>query len=139
MSLSYNGVPIILFSNVFYHTGTKLSSSCFQLKDKIKDQHCSDLVYHFISETDENATYTGETKCRLGKRIKEHQGNDKKSAIYLNFTTKGLPPPHSGEFTIVGKNYSHRLKRRIAESLFVKEKKSTLNVQKDCYKLTLFN
>ena len=120
------------------YTGTKLSSF-FQLKDKVPEKYCSNLVYYYNSQSEENTDYTGETKCRIGKRHKDHQGADPKSAIVLNFRKKGLPPPKPEEFTILARNYSNRLKRRIAESLFIKEKKSTLNVQQDCYKLTLFN
>ena len=69
----------------------------------------------------------------------EHQGRDKASAIVVDFKAKGLPPPSPSEFTIVGRNYTDRLKRRIAESLFIKEKKPSLNVQVDAYKLKLFN
>ena len=71
--------------------------------------------------------------------MKEHQGGDKSSAIVLDFREKGLPPPSPSEFTILGRNYNNRIKRRIAELLFVKEKKSNLNVQVDAYKLKLFN
>ena len=40
---------------------------------------------------------------------------------------------------ILAKNYKNRLKRRVAESLFVKENKSSLNIQEDTFKLKLFN
>ena len=63
----------------------------FRLKDKIEDQYCSNLVNHFDSNN-ENESYTGETKCRLGKRVKQHQLKDKKTTIFINQTTKGLPP-----------------------------------------------
>ena len=96
------------------------------------------MIYYFKRKTDENA-YTGETKVRLGKRMKEHQRGDKNSAIVLDFQEKNLPPPSPSEFTILGRNYNNRIKRRIAESLIIKEKKSNLNVQVDAYKLKLFN
>ena len=37
------------------------------------------------------------------------------------------------------RNYNNWIKRRIAESLIIKEMKSNLNVQVDAYKLKLFN
>ena len=120
------------------YTGTKLSSF-FPVKDEIKDKYISNIVYYFDSASENNVDYTGETKCRWGKRIVEHQGRDKKSAIVINFQSKNLPPPQTGEFRILAKNYPNRLKRRIAESLYIKENKSSLNVQVDCYKLKLFN
>ena len=120
------------------YTGTKLSSF-FSVKDKVKTEHLSNLVYYYQNRRDEDSDYTGETKGRYGKRIGEHQGRDKASAIVVDFQAKGLPPPSPSEFTILGRNYTNRLKRRIAESLFIKEKKPSLNVQVDAYKLKLFN
>ena len=70
--------------------------------------------------------------------MKEHLGSDKESAIVNNFLSKGIPSPTEDEFSILATNYSIRLKRKIAESLFVKENKSTLNIQKDTIKLNLF-
>ena len=49
------------------YTGTKLSSF-FQLKDKVPEKYCSNLVYYYNSQSEENTDYTGETKCRIGKR-----------------------------------------------------------------------
>ena len=120
------------------YNGTKLSTF-FSVKDKVKKEHQSNIIYYYEKETDENTTYTGETKVRFGKRIKEHQGRDKGSAIVTHFSKKGLPPPSPSEFRIIGRNYNNRLKRRMAESLFIKENKSNLNVQADAYKLKLFN
>ena len=77
------------------YTGTKLSSF-FPVKDEIKDKYISNIVYYFDSASENNVDYTGETKCRWGKRIVEHQGRDKKSAIVINFQSKNLPPPPSG-------------------------------------------
>ena len=120
------------------YNGTKLSTF-FSVKDKVPKEHCSNLIYYYERRDDEDTAYTGETRCRIGKRIQEHQGRDKQSAIVLNFQEKNLPPPSPSEFTILGRNYGNRLKRRIAESLFIKEKKSGLNVQVDSYRLKLFN
>ena len=120
------------------YNGTKLSTF-FSVKDKVKIEHQSNIIYYYKKETDENITYTGETKVRFGKRITEHQGRDKGSSIVGHFTKKGLPPPSPSEFRILARNYNNRLKRRIAESLFIKENKSTLNKQADAYKLKLFN
>ena len=110
------------------YKGTKLSSH-FPIKDKISKLHSSNLVYYYkSSDPFDEDDYTGETKVRLGKRIGEHCVK-KDSSIYKNFTAKGKPPPSESEFSILAKNYPNRLKRRIAESLFAKEKMSNLNVQ----------
>ena len=119
------------------YKGTKLSTF-FSVKDKVPKEHCSNLIYYFKRKTDESSTYIGETKVRLGKRMKEHQGGDKSSAIVLDFREKSLSLPSPSEFTVLGRNYHNRIKRRIAESLFIKENKSNLSVQVDACKLTLF-
>ena len=55
------------------YKGTKLSSF-FSAKDKLDDHHCSNIVYYYQRNDDENVNYIGETKVRFGKRIKQHQG-----------------------------------------------------------------
>ena len=120
------------------YKGTKLSSF-FSTKDKIKDMHCTKLVYYYIgSRGEERDDYVSETKCRMGKRTQQHQRSDKESAIYQNYTNRNLDPPDPKDFSILGKNYNNRSKRRIAESLFIKEIRPKLNVQKDSYQLRLF-
>ena len=120
------------------YNGTKLSTF-FSAKDKIDKLHCSDVVYYYKGSGGRiRDDYTGETRCRLGKRIKEHQGRDKGSAIVKNCVENDIEPPSSDDFTILAKNYADRMKRRIAESLFMKENKSVLNIQQDSYKLQLF-
>ena len=118
--------------------GTKLSSF-FSAKDKLDDHHCSNIVYYYQRNDDENVDYRGETKVRFGKRFKQHQCGDKGSSIVLDFKANNLAPPSPTEFTILAKNYNNRLKRRIAESLCIKDKKSSSNVQVqvDSYKLEL--
>ena len=43
------------------------------------------------------------------------------------------------DFKIIGKGYRSDFTRKISESLFIKELKPDLNVQKESYKLSLFN
>ena len=120
------------------YQGTKLASF-FSTKDKIDPLYASNIVYYYKgSSSKERDDYTGETKARLGLRINQHVKSDKESAIYENYTKKNIAPPTTSDFSILARNYENRLKRRMAESLFVKEKKSTLNRQKDTYQLRLF-
>ena len=98
------------------------------------------LRYFFFkgSGGEERDDYVGETKCRMGKRTQQHQRSDKESAIYQNYTKRNIDPPDPKDFSILAKNYNNRTKRRIAESLFIKEIRPKLNVQKDSYQLRLF-
>ena len=72
------------FKPSIVYNGTKLSSF-FQLKDKVPEKYCSNLVYYYNSQSEENTDYTEETKCRIGKRHKDQKGADPKSAIVINF------------------------------------------------------
>ena len=114
-------------------------SSFFPVKDKINTLHCSNVVSHYKSSNEHHKDeYMGETKCRLGKRVNEHQGSDKESAIVKNAIEKKIYPPTADEFSILARNYKNRMKRKIAESLIVKDKKSNLNIQRHTFKLQLF-
>ena len=54
------------------YNGTKLTRY-FSVKDKTKNEYLSNIIYRYNSSKEDNVDYTGETKCRFGKRIKEHQ------------------------------------------------------------------
>ena len=73
------------------------------------------------------------------KNITDHQGVDNFSTIYRHNINKYLPPAIDEDFQIVQPNYSHSTKRKIAELLFTKRKKPSLNKQTESYKLKLFN
>ena len=72
-----------------YTTGRKMEENYphfFPVKDKIDKIHRSNVVYYYKSDLPNIVDdYTGETKCRLGKRMKEHLSSDKESAIVKNF------------------------------------------------------
>ena len=92
------------------YKGTKLSSF-FSTKDKVKDMHCTKLVYYYKgSGGEERDDYVGETKCRMGKRTQQHQRSDKESAIYQNYTKRNIDPPDPKDFSILAKNYNNRTK-----------------------------
>ena len=119
------------------YNGTKISSY-FPVKDKIDIMHCSDVVYYYESSAENiKDDYVGETKCRFGKRIKEHQGKGAtKNLLLPKILRRKILIPHQCQN--LAKNYNNRMKRKFAESFFVKDKRSNLNIQKDTYKLQLF-
>ena len=119
---------------IFYH-GTKLSTF-FSEKDKVQKENSSNIIYHYQSKHDKETAYIGKKKCRFGNR---NQGRDKQLAIVIKSNEKNLLPPSPSEFSIIGRNYSNRLKRIIAESLYLKEKTYGLSVQFDANKLKFFN
>ena len=82
--------------------------------------------------------YVGETGRRKAKRTGEHAGTDKQSEI-LKHTQKTKHPQAKEEgFEILATNYPNRTKRKLAEAMFIRDLKPTLNRQEDSYKLHLF-
>ena len=91
----------------------------------------TNLVY------EHNRGYIGETSVRFGARMSQHSG-DKNSSIYKDSVANGYDVSKS-DFKIIGKGYSKTRDRKLAEALFIKDKKPILNEQKQSYKLQLFN
>ena len=75
----------------------------------------------------------GETGRRKVKRTTEHGGKDKNSHI-----SKKHPRAKDEDFEILAVNYPNRRKRKLAEAMFIRDLKPSLNKQKDSFKLTLF-
>ena len=71
-------------------------------------------------------------------RTGENGGTDKESWIFKHSNKTKHPKAKDKNFKILGTNYDNRRKRRIAEALFIRDLKPTLNKQKESYKLTLF-
>ena len=120
-------------------TGTKIEGK-FNIKDKLEDRHKSNFVYqHECKNKKCKDDYVGETGRRKEIRTGEHAGNDKESWVYKHAVKKKHPKAKEADFKILGSNYDDRRKRKIAEALFIRDLKPSLNRQKDSYKLTLFN
>ena len=119
---------------------TKKLGSKFSIKDQIKEQHQHNLVYHAKcpdSQCDSN--YIGQTKCRLLKRVIQHNKTDKKSHLLIHANNANHHRVWLDDFEIIGKGYKSTFKRHISEALFILDKKPNLNVQKDAYRLNLYN
>ena len=91
----------------FSYTGRKLSS-IFSVKDKVREIHRSNLVYHYKSDRNpkckRKVDYVGETRVRLGQRTYEHFVQDKKSAIRQH-CKKCRHGGKSSDFEIIGTGY----------------------------------
>ena len=119
---------------------SKKLSSNFRIKDDIKFKHQHNIVYHAECPNKKCISkYTGETKCRIEKRADEHHGRDKKSQLHKHAVKTKHKRVNISSFEIIGKGYRSNFARKISESLFIKTLKPDLNVQKDSYKLKLFN
>ena len=132
--LSKRVVPRITFRS---KTG-----SFFPVKDGIAKDHLSDLIYHYkcdnTSISNPIEDYIGETGVRLGNRSDEHAKTDKQSSIYKHIKDR-THPITPDNFTILNLGYQVRVNRKIAEVLYIKDKKPSLNDQLDRFKLKLFN
>ena len=121
------------------YSGTKLSRK-FKLKDQTKkDQH--DVVY-YAKCPEEQCTedYTGETGRRLIERVKDHSGKDSKSHLFKHAMETNHKTVTLDDFKIIGKGYKRsKFRCKLAESLYIKEKRSSLNTQEASVLLKLFN
>lgn len=123
----------------FTYKGKKLGSF-FPIKDRIKREHLSNLVYAYSAENSANSKpdYIGEISVRFETRIHEHTITDKNSSVFKHIKSTSIVGT-GDDFSILGKGYNKTLDRKIAESLYVKQYKPILNEQAYSYKLTLFN
>ena len=125
----------------FSYKGKKLGSF-FRVKDKIKIEHQSSLIYAFNEQKSTNeltaVDYVGETNVRFNARTHEHSVTDKNSAIRKHAESNNIVINDSN-FRILEKGYPKQVDRKIAEALYIKELKPKLNEQVKSFKLQLFN
>ena len=119
---------------------TKLSS-CFNVKVKIDFEHNHDLIYHMkCPEPTYIDDYVGESARRIIERIKDHNDRDHTSHVLKHSIEKSHKNVNTIEFEIIGKNFHNsKRKRKIAEALWVKDLRPTLNTQEKSMQLKLFN
>ena len=121
------------------YKATRLSTQ-FKLKDQTKIQHKHNVVYHARCPNRKcTSHYGGQTKCRMEKRASQHHGRDKNSHLALHAEKTKHKRVALDNFKIIGQGYRSDFTRRISESLFIKKLKPDLNIQKDSYRLSLFN
>ena len=119
-------------------TGTKLSTH-FNIKDKVDGRHLNNFIYqHGCKNKKCKDDYIGETARRRIVRTGEHGGKDKESWIFKHSSSTKHPRAKDENFKILATNYENRRKRRLAEAMFIRDLKPTLNKQKESYKLVLF-
>ena len=121
-------------------TGTKLSRN-FNIKDKVDQKHLSDFIYRRDCKNKKckRGDYVGETARRKVVRTGEHGGKDKESWIFKHSSTTKHPRAKDEDFEVLATNYPDRRRRKLAEAMFIRDLKPSLNKQKESYKLVLFN
>ena len=117
----------------------KRLSSKFAVKDKTRLKHLHNVVYHTKCPNKKcKSRYIGQTKCRVGKRTIEHNRTDKNSHVLKHSKKSKHRRIWLDDVEILGQGYQSDFKRKISESLFIRTLKPDLNVQKDAFKLSLF-
>ena len=119
-------------------TGTKLSTR-FNIKDKVDKDHLSNFIYRRKCKNKRcNDSYVGETARRRTVRTGEHGGKDKNSWIFKHSSKTKHPRAKDEDFEILATNYGDRRKRKLAEAMFIRDLKPSLNQKKESFKLALF-
>ena len=84
--------------------------------------------------------YIGESGGRISERMKDHNIRDLKSHILRHPVESGHANVSYEDFKIIAKNFNNNSwKRKIAESLLIKEKRLTLSIHNKLVPLKLFN
>ena len=121
-------------------TGKKLST-CFQIKNQTKFEHKHDIIYLTPCPEDNcSENYIGESERRISERIIDHNSRDKKSHIFKHSSEKRCKHFHTNSFKIIGNGFNNNsFKRKVSETLLIKQIKPSLNVQEKSIELKLLN
>ena len=111
------------------YLGTRLSSKFTEIDDKTVKEHQHDNVYYVkCPESQCLEDYTGETARRLSERVHDHNGRDAESRLVKHVIEKCHKCPKMEDFNIIGKGYrNNTFKRKVSESLVIKDIRPTLN------------
>jgi len=112
---------------------TKMVKNLFKLKDQVK--HRANVIYKIASLTKPEIAYIGETKLIVEERWKQHH-DPKHDSAPSKYLRNNIDDQFKCE--IIAASYSHWLKRKIHESLFIAKEKPFMNKQVDCHRLVLF-
>ena len=119
-------------------TGTKLSTR-FNIKDAVDKKHLSNFFYRRKCTNKKcKDDYVGETARRRTVRTGEHGGKDKNSWIFKHSSKTRHPRAKEQDFEILVTNYGDRRKWKLAEAMYIRDLKPTLNKKKESFKLALF-
>ena len=99
------------------------------------------MVYYADCPNDKcRENYFGESGRRISEGIKDHNGRDLKSHILRHAAECGHANVSYKDFKIITKNFNNNhWKCKIAESLLIREKRTTLNTHGKSVHLKLLN
>ena len=109
----------------------KKVSSFFKIKDKVEDKHSSGFVYEYKCNRSHTckSSYIGETGRRKEIRVHEHGHTDENSAVFQHSKDTKHAKARDKNFSILATNYPHWRKRKICESMFIRDNNPDLNKQ----------
>ena len=77
---------------------------------------------------------------KVVRKVLDHNGRDAKSHLVKHAIQKHHKYPEIEDFNVIGKVYSNNtFKRKVAQSLLIKNVRPTLNTHKKSVPLNLFN
>ena len=122
--LREHGVKVVSSYN------TTSTGSYFNLKSSCSKFFKSNVVYKFTCSRDQRVSYIGETTRQLFKRIQEHKGSDKKSAVFDHLLNCRYCQNFSSVFDLFSILNSCRRNNIFSfEALLIKKFKPSLNTQ----------
>ena len=141
-SFSYWIRPKVAQKTLLYTTNilkdiSHLNNDVTTLKDPTPFEKQHDIVYHsFFSAENCNENYIGESARRLDERMKDHNGRDRNFHLFRHSVESRHDPVLKNDFRIIGKGYRNNTRRRkIAEALFIKKMRPSLDIQEKSVKL----
>ena len=116
----------------------KLVSKC-PVKDQIDFQHQNNVYYGKYPNPNCKDDYIGETERRVIERVIDDNKQDKKPHTLKHSRDKLHNHDWEDDFNLLGNNYQSNIKRKISESLFIRQLKPSLNKQDKSIPLNLYN
>ena len=114
--------------------------SKFPVKDKIDFQHQNNVVYYGKCPNPNcKDDHIGETDRRVIERVIDHNKRDKKSHMLKHSRDKLHNHVWEDDFKLLSNNYQSNIKRKISESLSIRQLKPSLNKQDKSIPLNLYN
>ena len=120
----YNNIEL----RVAFKAPAELGSH-FPFKDQVDDPTKMSNVVYYLNCKDCDASYIGKSTRICNKRMTEHNGEDKKSHVYLHQINEN----HEFDFENVKilDRASNGKKLELKEMLYIRKYKPSLNIQKD--------
>ena len=122
------------------YSGNRLSSKFTKIRDKTVKDHQHNITYYVkCLESQFSGDYTGETSWSLSESVLDHNGRDAKSQLVKHAIEKCHKYPKAEDFNIISKGYGNNtFKRKVAESLLIKDARPILNIHGKSVPLKLF-